>query len=71
MTTNVLLIHSLKIMLHFTCGESNIWENIKKSQNILLTIAEPNVSTGHQTLSGKKLSYVQRKLLHNGHNCLA
>ena len=71
MTTNVLLIHSLKIMLRFTCGESNIWENIKKSQNILLTIPEPNVSTGHQTLSDKKLSYVQRKLLHNGHSCLA
>ena len=27
-----------------------------------------NISTGDQTTSGKKLSYVRRKLLHNGHS---
>ena len=30
-----------------------------------------DISTGHRTMSGKKTSYVRRKLLHSGHNCLA
>ena len=61
MTTNVLLIHSLKITLRFTCGESNSWENIKKSQNILPKIAEPNDSTGHQTIPEKKIELYPTK----------
>ena len=28
-----------------------------------------NISTGHWTISGRKSSYVPRKLLHNGHSC--
>ena len=28
-----------------------------------------NISTGHRTISGKKLGYVQQKLLCNGHSC--
>ena len=28
-----------------------------------------NTSTAHRKISGKKSSYVQLKLLHNGHNC--
>ena len=34
-------------------------------------VASLNISTGHWTISGKKSSYVQQKLLHNGHSCPA
>ena len=30
----------------FTCGESKIWQNIKKSQNIMKMIAVSKVSVG-------------------------
>ena len=37
-------------------------------KSVLLFVAGLNIRTGHWKTSGKKLSYVRQKLLHNGHS---
>ena len=33
----------LIVTIHFTCGERRIWENIKKSQNIMTKIVDSHL----------------------------
>ena len=43
--------------------------SIEKFKNVLDKKAGLNIITENWTMSGKKSSYVRRKLLHNGHSC--
>ena len=44
---------------------------IRASFKAFMAISSLSVSTGHQIMPEKKLSYVRRKLLYKGHSCPA
>lgn len=48
---------------------SAIFRNAKTLWNCLLNTSGLNISTRHQTVSGKKSSFLRRRLLYNEHSC--
>ena len=66
--SSIMVVKSFERMRHY------LWKKYFWPVRLTLELnmkAGLNIITGHRTLSGKKPSYVQQSLLHNGHSCPA